>query len=164
MADSYKLKLAQSALSAENLLYIENKYLSYVHEDLDNELRQTFFNDYIEDASVDSAYKTAEQIATEYALTQPSLDVSSGPSYALNTHQLIQDYRRYGHYYCNCGYFKSPDISKSLNLADNIKYIYFEFHHDILDENRQKMLFKILNKNKFYLKDKFINSFYFAKK
>ncbi len=118
MADSYKLKLAQSALSAENLLYIENKYLSYVHEDLDNELWQTFFNDYIEDASVDSTYKSAEQIATEYALTQSSLDVSSGPSYALNTHQLIQDYRRYGHYYCNCGYFKSPDISKSLNLAD----------------------------------------------
>ena len=53
---------------------------------------------------------------------------------------------------------------KNLNLADNIKYIYFEFHHDILDEDRQKMLFKILKKNKFYLKDKFINSFYFVKK
>ena len=53
---------------------------------------------------------------------------------------------------------------KNLNLADNIKYIYFEFHHDILDNDHQKMLFKILKKNKFYLKDKFINSFYFVKK
>ena len=53
---------------------------------------------------------------------------------------------------------------KNLNLADNIKYIYFEFHHDILDEDRQKMLFKNLKKNMFYLKDSFINSYYFAKK
>ena len=53
---------------------------------------------------------------------------------------------------------------KNIKLVKNIKYIYFELHHDILDEKQKKTLFKTLNKNKFYLKDKFINSFYFAKR
>ena len=52
---------------------------------------------------------------------------------------------------------------KNLKFANNIKYIYFEFHHDLLNKKQQKKLFKILNKNKFYLRDKFINSFYFKK-
>lgn len=52
---------------------------------------------------------------------------------------------------------------ENINKLKNIKYLIFEFHSDILNENKKNELFNILSKQKFYLKDKFINSFYFVK-
>ncbi len=51
----------------------------------------------------------------------------------------------------------------NLNKIPNIKYIFFEFHHDIFDNKKQMNIFKKLKKNKFNLKDKFVNSYYFEK-
>lgn len=52
---------------------------------------------------------------------------------------------------------------ENINKLKNIRHLIFEFHSDILNENKKNRLFNILGKNNFYLKDKFINSFYFTK-
>lgn len=53
---------------------------------------------------------------------------------------------------------------KHLNKTKNIKYIYFELHYDIFDKAKTANIFKKLKENNFYLKDKFVNSFYFIRK
>lgn len=45
-----------------------------------------------------------------------------------------------------------------------IKYLIFEFHNDIFSENNKNVLFNKLKKNKFFIKDRFINSYFFEKK
>ena len=52
---------------------------------------------------------------------------------------------------------------ENINKLKNIRHLIFEFHSDIFNENKKNKLFNILGKNNFYLKDKFINSFYFTK-
>lgn len=49
-----------------------------------------------------------------------------------------------------------------INKLKNIKYLFLEFHNDILF-NQKKKLFKILKNNNFKLIDSFFNSFYFKK-
>ena len=51
----------------------------------------------------------------------------------------------------------------NINKLPNIKYLIFEFHNDIFINLEKIELFKKLKKNKFVLKDKFINSYYFEK-
>lgn len=51
----------------------------------------------------------------------------------------------------------------NIQKLKNIKYLIFEFHNDILDASKKKRLFNKLKKNKFIMKDEFINSFYFEK-
>jgi len=52
---------------------------------------------------------------------------------------------------------------ENIKKLKSIKHLIFEFHSDILNENKKKKIFNILSKQNFYLKDKFINSFYFVK-
>lgn len=51
----------------------------------------------------------------------------------------------------------------NINKLPNIKYLIFEFHNDIFINLEKIELFRKLKKNKFVLKDKFINSYYFEK-
>ena len=51
----------------------------------------------------------------------------------------------------------------NLDKIKNIKYIFFEFHHDIFDEQKKLDIFNKLKQNKFNLKDKFVNSYFFEK-
>ena len=52
----------------------------------------------------------------------------------------------------------------NLNKIRNIRYIFFEFHHDIFDEKKKTKIFNQLKKNRFFLKDKFVNSYFFEKR
>jgi tRNA G37 N-methylase Trm5 len=45
----------------------------------------------------------------------------------------------------------------------NIKHIFFELHHNHISENNIQKIFRSLSNNSYILKDKFLNSFYFAK-
>ena len=51
----------------------------------------------------------------------------------------------------------------NLDKIKNIKYIFFEFHHDIFDEQKKLDIFNKLKQNKFNLKDKFVNSYFFER-
>ena len=51
----------------------------------------------------------------------------------------------------------------NISKLKNIRYLFFEFHNDILDLSKKKKLFNKLKKNKFIMKYEFINSFYFEK-
>ena len=53
---------------------------------------------------------------------------------------------------------------ENINKIKNIKYIFFEFHHDIFNEKKKINIFYQLKKNKFVLRDKFVNSYFFEKK
>ncbi len=55
------------------------------------------------------------------------------------------------------------DYIKGLNKVKNIKYIIFELHNNLLSTKKIKIIFKELEKNKFHLKDKCFNSYYFSK-
>jgi len=55
------------------------------------------------------------------------------------------------------------DYIKNLNKVKNIKYIIFELHNNLLSSKEINRIFKELKKNKFYLKDKCFNSYYFSK-
>jgi hypothetical protein len=50
-----------------------------------------------------------------------------------------------------------------INFLPNIKYLIFEFHNDLFDNKDKINLFKKLNKKNFYLKDSFLNSYFFEK-
>ena len=80
----------------------------------------------------------------------------------------------------NLNYKKVPSINKfntlivdgegiekhyieNISVLKNIKYIFFEFHNDIFSDKEKFQIFKKLNNKGFYLKDSFINSYYFAK-
>ena len=52
----------------------------------------------------------------------------------------------------------------NLNKAKNIKYIFFELHHDIFNKSKRLHIFKYLKKSNFLFKDKFVNSYYFKRK
>ena len=52
---------------------------------------------------------------------------------------------------------------KNIKKINNIHHLFFEFHNDIFSEEKKNQLFNILKINKFYLKDKFINTYYFCK-
>jgi len=52
----------------------------------------------------------------------------------------------------------------NLDKIRNIRYIFFEFHHDIFNEKKKIKIFNQLKKNKFFLKDKFVNSYFFEKR
>ncbi len=52
---------------------------------------------------------------------------------------------------------------ENIHVLKKIKYIFFEFHNDIFSNIEKEKIFKILNKKKFFLKNKFINSYYFIK-
>jgi len=56
------------------------------------------------------------------------------------------------------------DYIKNINLSKNIKYIFFELHYNLIKNNQISKIFFYLKKNKFILKDKYFNSFYFEKK
>ena len=53
---------------------------------------------------------------------------------------------------------------RSLKRLKNIKYLYFELHYNIFNNNQINDLMNILKNNKFILKDKCFNSFYFIRK
>lgn len=55
-------------------------------------------------------------------------------------------------------------IIKNIKKLNNIKYLFFELHHNIIPKNKIKNLFKILKKNKFHLMGKCFNSYYFKAK
>ncbi len=55
------------------------------------------------------------------------------------------------------------DYIKNLNKVKNIKHIIFELHNNLLSTRKIKRIFQELRKNKFYLKDKCFNSYYFSK-
>ena len=55
------------------------------------------------------------------------------------------------------------DYIKNLNKIKHIKYIIFELHNNLLTNEEIKKIFEKLKKNKFYLKDKCFNSYYFSK-
>ena len=53
---------------------------------------------------------------------------------------------------------------KNINEFKNIRYLFFELHHNIIKERKIIKLMKILKLNKFILQDKCFNSYYFKKK
>ena len=46
----------------------------------------------------------------------------------------------------------------------NIKYIFFELHHNIIKKDKIEIIMQELKKNKFFMVDKCFNSYYFRKK
>tara|TARA_B100000035_G_scaffold312421_1_gene323843 strand:- start:1012 stop:1725 length:714 start_codon:yes stop_codon:yes gene_type:complete len=52
---------------------------------------------------------------------------------------------------------------ENIKVLKNIRYLYFEFHNDIFTNIQKTNIFANLKKEKFYLRDKFINSYYFVK-
>ena len=52
---------------------------------------------------------------------------------------------------------------ENISVLNKIKFIFFEFHNDIFSNVQKSKIFKKLENEGFYLKDKFINSYYFAK-
>ena len=52
---------------------------------------------------------------------------------------------------------------ENLYVLKKIKYIFFEFHNDIFSNRDRKKIFNKLNKQGFFLKDSFVNSYYFIK-
>ena len=69
---------------------------------------------------------------------------------------------------CNTLIIDGEGIEKhyieNIKVLKKIKHIFFEFHNDIFTKKEKLILFQKLKKNKFYLKDSFINSYYFSKK
>lgn len=69
---------------------------------------------------------------------------------------------------CNTLIIDGEGIEKhyieNIKVLKKIKHIFFEFHNDIFTKKEKLLLFQKLEKNKFYLKDSFINSYYFSKK
>lgn len=55
-------------------------------------------------------------------------------------------------------------IIKNIKKLNNIKYLFFELHHNIITKNKIKNLFKILKRNKYHLMGKCFNSYYFKAK
>lgn len=51
----------------------------------------------------------------------------------------------------------------NLDTIPNIKYIFFEFHYNIFDEDTKKNLFSVLRNHKFKFVSKCFNSYYFRK-
>jgi len=51
----------------------------------------------------------------------------------------------------------------NLNLISYIKYLFFELHEELLDNEKIKKIFSNLKKNNFIMKDNCFNSFYFKK-
>ena len=52
----------------------------------------------------------------------------------------------------------------NINKFKNIKYLFFELHHNIIKKDSIIKLMKVLKDNKFQLKEKYFNSYYFEKK
>ena len=52
----------------------------------------------------------------------------------------------------------------NIGRLKNIKHIFFEFHNDIFSNKEKNDLFNCLKKNRFFLADSFINSYYYKKK
>ena len=52
---------------------------------------------------------------------------------------------------------------KNILVIPNIIHLIFEFHDDIFDEHKKKVLFKYLNTKSFHLADNFLNTYYFKK-
>ena len=52
----------------------------------------------------------------------------------------------------------------NINKFKNIKYLFFELHHNIIKKDCIIKLMKVLKNNKFQLKEKYFNSYYFEKK
>ena len=55
------------------------------------------------------------------------------------------------------------DYIKNLKKVKNIEHIIFELHNNLLSKEKIKRIFHELKRNKFYLKDKCFNSYYFSK-
>ena len=52
----------------------------------------------------------------------------------------------------------------NINKFKNIKYLFFELHHNIIKKDSIIKMMKVLKDNKFQLKEKYFNSYYFEKK
>ena len=52
---------------------------------------------------------------------------------------------------------------ENISVLNKIRFIFFEFHNDIFSDVQKSKIFQKLNSEGFYLKDKFINSYYFIK-
>ena len=52
----------------------------------------------------------------------------------------------------------------NIKMFKNIKYLVFELHHNIFNEYKIKKMMNALKYQKFFLKDKCFNSYYFIKK
>ncbi len=52
---------------------------------------------------------------------------------------------------------------ENIKTLKKIKFIFFEFHNDIFTETQKSKIFGKLKKDGFFLKDRFINSYYFIK-
>jgi len=52
----------------------------------------------------------------------------------------------------------------NIDRLKNIQHLFFEFHNDIFSNKEKNNLFNYLKKNKFFLTDSFINSYYYRKK
>ena len=53
---------------------------------------------------------------------------------------------------------------ENIKILKKIKFIFFEFHNDIFSDVQKSKIFKKLKQEGFFLKDKFINSYYFIKR
>ena len=52
---------------------------------------------------------------------------------------------------------------ENIKTLKKIKFIFFEFHNDIFTETQKSKIFGKLKKDGFFLKDRFINSYYFIR-
>ncbi len=52
---------------------------------------------------------------------------------------------------------------ENLHLLKNIKYLFFELHHNFFAEEKINKIFRLLNSNNFIQKDKCFNSYFFIK-
>lgn len=54
-------------------------------------------------------------------------------------------------------------LIRNLHLMKNIRYLIFEFHNNLFDNNKKKKFFNFLKINNFKLQKKFFNSYYYEK-
>ena len=52
---------------------------------------------------------------------------------------------------------------ENIKILKKVKFIFFEFHNDIFTNIQKSKIFRKLKQEGFFLKDKFINSYYFIK-
>lgn len=78
------------------------------------------------------------------------------------SHHKINDFNKFNTLIIDAEGFEY-DYIKNLNKVKNINHVIFELHNNLLSTKKIKKIFEDLKKNKFHLKDKCFNSYYFSK-
>ena len=114
MSDTYDKAVKTSALSAANLIYLEQQYLRYLQNEGDDTHWQAFMDEEISLLTDDKRYLSPDEVREVFTASQDDKSpVFDGSAAAM----MIDDFRRYAHYFSQCGYFNNPSINKRLDVS-----------------------------------------------